>query len=72
MLTQKIEEMRKLSSIQMNKSKEEHDSIIYHIRNIEEKKEILEKNFNQQSLLQKKLEVIIKICDLNKMYGSES
>lgn len=32
----------------------------------------MEKNFNQQSLLQKKLEVIIKICDLNKMYGSES
>lgn len=23
-------------------------------------------------MLQKKLEVIIKICDLNKMYGSES
>lgn len=72
MLIQKITEMKKLSSIQMNKTKEEHDCIIYHIRNIEEKKEILEKNFNQQSLLQKKLGVIIKICDLNKMYGSES
>jgi hypothetical protein len=38
MLIQKIEEMKKLSSIQMNKTKEEHDCIIYHIRNIEDKK----------------------------------
>jgi hypothetical protein len=72
MMIQKIEEMKKLSSIQMSKTREEHDYIIFHIRNIEDKKEVLEKNFNQQSLLQKKLEVIIKICDLNKMYGSES
>jgi hypothetical protein len=30
------------------------------------------KNFKNQQDLQKKLLVIIKICDLNKMYGSET
>ena len=29
--------MKKLSSIQMNKTKEEQDRIMYHIRNLEEK-----------------------------------
>lgn len=33
---------------------------------------MLERSFTAQEELKKKLEVIIKICDLNKMYGSES
>ncbi len=47
--------MKKLSSIQISKAKEEQDFIVNHIKNIEEKKETLEKNYNHQSLLQKKL-----------------
>jgi len=32
----------------------------------------IEKNHSNQMELKKKLEVIIKICDLNKMYGSST
>lgn len=72
MLLQKCEEMRRLSLQQVSKNKEEVEALVGRIAGIEEKKVSLERQFAQQAQLQKKLEVIIKICDLNKMYGSES
>lgn len=72
MLLQKCEEMRRLSLQQVSKNKEEVEALASKIAGIEEKKLGLERQFAQQAQLQKKLEVIIKICDLNKMYGSES
>lgn len=64
--------MRRLSLQQVSKNKEEVELLVGKIAGIEEKKGGLERQFAQQAQLQKKLEVIIKICDLNKMYGSES
>lgn len=72
MLLQKCEEMRRLSLQQVSKNKEEVQALASKIAAIEEKRAGLERQFGQQAQLQKKLEVIIKICDLNKMYGSES
>ena len=40
------------------------------IEELENKKGQIEKNHKNQLELSKKLEIIIKICDLNKMYGS--
>ena len=42
------------------------------IEDFEGRKHQLDRNYKNQVELRKKLEMIIKICDLNKMYGSET
>lgn len=56
----------------VDKSKEDIEQLNQKIQQLEEKKRNLQKSHKNQIELRKKLEVIIKICDLNKMYGSET
>lgn len=72
MLIIKIEEMKKTTLMQVDKSKEQQAQLSNRIKELEAKKNNLVRNFSAQQELEKKLEVIIKVCDLNKMYGSES
>ena len=54
----------------VDKNQVEMEKITANINSLEEKHANLHRNLNNQQELSKKLEIILKICDLNKMYGS--
>ena len=72
MLIEKIEEFRRLEGRNDGQSFEDQRILETAIEELENKRKQLEKGLKSQMDLKKKLEVIIKICDLNKMYGSET
>ena len=72
MLIEKIEEFRRLEGRNDGQGFEDQRILETAIKELENKRQHLEKGLKSQMDLKKKLEVIIKICDLNKMYGSET
>ena len=71
-LIEKIEEIKRSQGHKMNKNCDEIAQLHNLLTENEVKKAQIEKSLKNQMELRKKLEVIIKVCDMNKMYGSET
>ena len=72
MLVEKIEEAKRLEGKMGNNSQLEIETISASIEELSLKKSQIQKNHSNQLQLSKKLDMIIKICQLNRMYGSET